>query len=1250
MKTQQSRISITFIGLLMALLSMLLFVNPAQAFHFPWDQAHDTTDYNDPDNPGPYLPTGHFIWRDKDIEIFGRQKLMLVRTYNSNDPRDGLFGNGWTSGCEESLFITKTIESDAQGNLVTVTKYILRLSDGKRYTFIQEGDGPIQTPEGRYEVLALLSNGTIQLTEPGATVKVYLSTGDILSRADRNGASLEYTYSAGRIDRITDQHNRYLEFSFNTGGRVESVTDFEGRIWSYSYDTDGNLTSVTNPLGNVRRYEYQSYQSLGDSHTYYQLTRIVDESGVELTNVVYNNDKVVRYSELEDVFTVTYSAQNKTVTKTNSLGSNYTFTYDEDQQIVNEVDPLGSNITSQYDDKGNLTRTVDQEGQAWTATYDDIGRVLTETDPLGNSVTWEYLDRFLWPIKMTSPSGRITEMKRDGQGNLIVYKDPSGAQITNTWSSDGLLLETQDAQGNKVSYENDALGRKKSTTDALNRTINTDYDNLSRVTREIDAKGNSKQYTYDALGRVTQSADRTGQTMNYSYDGAGRLLSVTDARNNVYAYAYDSFGRLATKTSPDGAVTTYNYYTDNQLAQVVHPDNIAISFVYDKNKQLIQKNIGTDTYNFAYNKKGDLISATNSSGTVTRNLDDTGQIVQETLNGVSLDFTYSVNGERTKIAGLGGTTDYVRDARGLITSVVDTTGTYIINYDVNGLRQSMAYPNGVQANYTRDADQQILSITHQGFFSDVRNYVYDPVGNIRSQAINGANRSYTYDQREQLTNANYPGKTFDFNYDAAGNIENNSRDYNETNELTESNTYLFEYNARGNLIRKTEKASGAKVEYQWNALNELLLVERYLDGAATAPFNTTSYLYGPLGRRIAKIENGVEQRYVYDGFNRIGTLDQAGLVINRVVFGVEIDEPLGMTTPQGNKYFFSDSLGSIIAIADASSVLDTFSYSPYGSLLTGEINATPFGFTGREMDAPDLYFYRTRYYDPTTQRFLTSDPIGFSGGANLFAYVDGNPINNADPLGLQRGSSAWCRRQLERIRNIENKIKERISELKEDPMTLPDVCPGDDRLPSLSRRGHRRLINMDKANLAAQRALYQAYCSNNPPPPPIPVPAPETSPNTNPSSGVDWNTVGTVTLGIVVVVGIGAAIYFSGGLAAPAFASSRKQKRHINEVDAEALLEKTAQLKISSWQYRRERGITHIGPMSEDFHGAFGLGASNKKIALVDANGVLYASVKALYDRVDTQNQEIKLLKEQIRQQNEKMEHILALLQENDTD
>ena len=94
-------------------------------------------------------------------------------------------------------------------------------------------------------------------------------------------------------------------------------------------------------------------------------------------------------------------------------------------------------------------------------------------------------------------------------------------------------------------------------------------------------------------------------------------------------------------------------------------------------------------------------------------------------------------------------------------------------------------------------------------------------------------------------------------------------------------------------------------------------------------------------------------------------------------------------------------------------------------------------------------------------------------------------------------------------------------------------------------------------------------------------------------------------------------------------------------------LEKIAAMPLNTWQYRnQEAKYRHMGPMAQDFYGAFGLGESDKQIDAVDADGVALAAVQglnaklaqkdlALSARLDAKDREIAALQRRLAAQDE---------------
>jgi hypothetical protein len=91
----------------------------------------------------------------------------------------------------------------------------------------------------------------------------------------------------------------------------------------------------------------------------------------------------------------------------------------------------------------------------------------------------------------------------------------------------------------------------------------------------------------------------------------------------------------------------------------------------------------------------------------------------------------------------------------------------------------------------------------------------------------------------------------------------------------------------------------------------------------------------------------------------------------------------------------------------------------------------------------------------------------------------------------------------------------------------------------------------------------------------------------------------------------------AGGAGCQAPVSDRDLKRDFAPVDGGGVLESLAALPISSWRYRTDApGTRHIGPTAQDFKATFDVGASERTILQVDADGVALAAIQALRERV----------------------------------
>jgi RHS repeat-associated protein len=113
--------------------------------------------------------------------------------------------------------------------------------------------------------------------------------------------------------------------------------------------------------------------------------------------------------------------------------------------------------------------------------------------------------------------------------------------------------------------------------------------------------------------------------------------------------------------------------------------------------------------------------------------------------------------------------------------------------------------------------------------------------------------------------------------------------------------------------------------------------------------------------------------------------------------------PQPSTSPHA--YYHTDGRENVTILIDVNGQVQArYLYDPFGNLLakSGPLaDANLYRFAGQEVHAQSgLIRCHFRYYDPNLQRWLNRDPIGLLGGLNLHAYVDNDPVDDADPLGL----------------------------------------------------------------------------------------------------------------------------------------------------------------------------------------------------------------------------------------------------------
>jgi RHS repeat-associated protein len=723
------------------------------------------------------------------------------------------------------------------------------------------------------------------------------------------------------------------------------------------------------------------------------------------------------------------------------------FSYTASGQVATIIDPLGRLTQFTYDTFGRNTQITLAAGTAdegtLSFTYDAAGNVLTATDPNLNvsSFTWDALNR---RTSFTDAILASATYVYDARGNLVQSTDRAGSAIDYQYDPLSRLIRATDAQDNVTVIGYDLFGNRTSVIDPLNQQSTYTYDGRNRMrthtdpdggvtqfiydadnnlTRLIDPVGNLTQFVYDARGRQTREVDPLGAVLKYEYDLVDNLVRKTDRNDRVTEFTYDNVDRLVTErwlNANSSIANTVNYSYDKASNLTALADLFSsLSWAYDsRDRAITESNAGTPgapvvQLAYAYDAASNVLS------------------VNDTINGTA-----------------GAATSYLYDALNRMRRITQTDNGGLsvadkrVDIAYNGIGQFTSINRyadlaGSQlvmgTTYQFDSLNRLTRLAHDNSTSTVAfyDYIYDADSRISSITNVDGITNYTYDDRDQLIGADHadasnPDETYQ--YDANGNrlqshLHNGGYVTGTANRLLSDGTFNYLYDAEGNRIRQTNVATGEYREFEYDHRNRLVAVVDF--SAANVEQQRVEFVYDAIGRRISKAVDGVITQFVYDGHGVIlDFVDQDGVGGNAPVFsqrylhGPAIDQVFAQESDVGDvSWLLADHLGTTRDIVDSTGQLENhIKYDSFGNVISqsGPSTSTRYLFTGRELDSElGLIYFRSRFFDPFTGRFVSEDGIRFfAGDSNLYRYVGNEAIDLRDPSGHSEEEAEGFARKL----------------------------------------------------------------------------------------------------------------------------------------------------------------------------------------------------------------------------------------------
>lgn len=297
-----------------------------------------------------------------------------------------------------------------------------------------------------------------------------------------------------------------------------------------------------------------------------------------------------------------------------------------------------------------------------------------------------------------------------------------------------------------------------------------------------------------------------------------------------------------------------------------------------------------------------------------------------------------------------------------------------LGYDTDMRLTAISVPGVQSLGFTYDAANRITRIANGIDGSLTQNFGYDAQSRLTSVFGDAANESYSYDANGNRLTQVVNGASDTLSYAAA------------SNRLLGRTGVTYGYDPQGNLASLSTGTT-----YQFDAFNRLVQAAG------------TSYYVNPEGQRLRKTSVAGTTYFAPDLGNALMAENDDGAWVDYVWLNGRL---IGRISGGQVEAIHVDQVGRPEAVTDAGRTLvwraQNLAFTRNVVLANGI--ALNLGFPGQYYDAETGYWNNGfRDYDAAVGRYVESDPIGLSGGANTYAYVGNGPLSYADPRGLAVG-------------------------------------------------------------------------------------------------------------------------------------------------------------------------------------------------------------------------------------------------------